>query len=243
MITEESFIDFKCPHCAAAVSFPQETAGYAQACPECLESLIVPDDGSEVGKALPLPIETARLVIRRLAPGDWKDLIELTADEDLFQYTEGRPLEEEEVLRWLESDPHVKLTTPNQQFFLAIETREQGKLIGYLSLAQTDAQRLQAALNIYVSKAFQRQGVASEALDAVARFCFQGIKLHRVSASCDSRNTAACRLLEKLGFRREGEFVKDHLLRGQWANTVWYAALREDYLKEGQGAESPKAEV
>jgi len=233
MITEESFIDFKCPYCRAAVSFPQETAGLAQACPDCTESLIVPEDGSAVGKSLPLPINTPRLVIRRFAPGDWKDLMELTAAEELFQYTEGHPLEEEEVLRWLESDTHVKLTTPNQYFYLAIETQEPAKLIGYIGLLHFDAQQLQATLSIYVNKAFQRQGFALEALDAVVGFCFEDIKLHRITASCDSRNTAARSLFEKLGLRREGEFLKNHLLHGEWTNAIWYAALREEYAAAG----------
>ncbi len=229
MITEESFIDFQCPYCGAAVSFPQESAGLAQACPDCTESLIVPEDGSAVGKSLPLPLQTPRLAIRRFAPGDWQDLIELTAAEELFQYTEGRSMEEEEVLRWLESDAHVKLTTPNQYFYLAMEKREPAKLIGYIGLLHTDPQQAQAALNIFVNKAFQRQGYALEALDAVIGFCFEGIKLHRITASCDSRNTAAYKLVEKLGLRREGEFIKNHWLHGEWTNTVYYAALREEY--------------
>jgi len=236
MITEESFIDFKCPYCRSAVSFPQENAGFAQACPDCTESLIVPNDGSEIGKSLPLPIETPRLVIRRFAPGDWKDLMELHAAEELFEYTAGRALAEEEALRWLESDVHVKLTTPNQTFYLALETRAPAKLIGYIGLAQTDPQRLTSDLSVFVNKAFQRQGFALEALDAVVGFCFEGIKLHRVTASCDSRNTAARGLFEKLGLRREGESLKDHLLDGEWSSTVWYAALREDYGAEGDGA-------
>jgi RimJ/RimL family protein N-acetyltransferase len=235
MITEESFIDFKCPYCGAAVSFPQETAGFAQACPDCTESLIVPEAGSEVGKSLPLPINTPRLVLRRFAPGDWKDLMELHDAEDLFEYTAGRALSEEETLRWLESDVHVKLTTPNQTFYLALETREPPKLIGYIGLTQTDPQRLTADLNVFVNKAFQRQGFGLEALDAVVGFCFEGIKLHRITASCDSRHTAARGLFEKLGFRREGESLKDHIHNGEWASTVWYAALREEYGSESGG--------
>jgi len=228
MITEESFIDFKCPHCGTGVSFPQENAGFVQACPDCFESLIVPDDGSEVGKSIPLPIKTSRLAIRRFAPGDWKDLMELTADEEVFRYTEGRPLEEEEILHWLESDNHIKLTTPNQPFCLAIEEKEKTKLIGYIALMITDLHRLQARVNVYLNRNFQRKGFASEALEALLGFCFQGINLHRVSASCDSRNTAACRLFEKVGLRREGEFLKDSLLHGEWVDTVHYAALAED---------------
>jgi len=238
MITEESFIDFKCPYCGTAVSFPQENTGSVQACPDCFESLIVPEDGSEVGGSMPLPINTSRLVIRRFAPGDWKDLQELMSDEELFRYTEGRPLEEEEILRWLESDSHIRLTTPNQMFCLAIETLEQPKLIGYIGLMLTDPHRLQARLSIYLNRNYQRKGFALEALKALLGFCFEEIKLHRLSASCDSRNAAACRLFESLGLRREGEFLKDNLLRGEWVNTVWYAALAEE--QGGKSAEAPQ---
>jgi RimJ/RimL family protein N-acetyltransferase len=228
MITEESFVDFKCPYCGEPVSFPQESAGFAQACPNCTESLIVPDDGSEVGKQIPLPIKTSRLVLRRLVTHDWKDLLELMSDEDFFLYQDGVPLDEDHVLRWLESDAHVKLTTPEQSFYLGLEVQDGGKLIGYLSLTFTDPRRLQVTFSIGLNRGFQRQGFALEAVEALLGFCFEGLKLHRVAGWCDSRNVAACRLLEKIGFRREGEFLKNRWVHGEWTNSIWYALLEED---------------
>jgi RimJ/RimL family protein N-acetyltransferase len=231
MITEENFIDFKCPYCGEPVSFPQDSAGFAQACPTCTESLIVPDDGSEVGWQIPLPITTARLVIRRLAGRDWQDLLELMSDEEFFRYQDGAPLDEDAVLRWLESDPHVKLTTPDQTLFLGIEVQDGGKLIGYISLNFTDLQRLQVTFSISLNRKFQRQGFAREALVALLTFCFEGLKLHRIAGWCDSRNTAACRLLDTAGLRREGEFIQSRWLHGEWANSLWYALLREEFNK------------
>ena len=231
MITEESFVDFKCPHCGEPVSFPAENAGFAQACPNCTESLIVPDDGSEVGWQIPLPITTARLVVRRLAAHDWQDLLELMSDEEFFRYVDGVPLDEDGVLRWLESDAHVKLTTPDQALYLAIEVQDGHKLIGYMTLNFTDPQRLQVTFSISLNRKFQRQGFAREALVALLTFCFEGLKLHRVAGWCDSRNTAACRLLEQAGLRREGEFVKSRWVHGEWANSLWYAVLGEEYRK------------
>jgi ribosomal-protein-alanine N-acetyltransferase len=228
MITEESFVDFKCPYCGEPVSFPQESAGFAQPCPNCTESLIVPDDGGEVGKQIPLPIKTSRLVLRRLVTHDWKDLLELMSDEEFFLYQDGSPLDEDHVLRWLESDAHVKLTTPEQSFYLGLELQDGGKLIGYLNLTFTDPQRLQVTFSIGLNRSFQRQGFALEAVEALLGFCFEGLKLHRVAGWCDSRNVAACRLLEKAGFRREGEFLKNRWVHGEWTNSIWYALLEED---------------
>ena len=137
MITEESFIDFRCPYCQEPVSFPRETAGFVEMCPSCTESLIVPGDGSEEGLKIPLPRPTPRLVLRRLAPGDWRDLLELMADEEFFRYQDATPLDEDGVLRWLQSDGHVKLTTPDQPFIIGIQVQEGEKLIGYASLPRS----------------------------------------------------------------------------------------------------------
>ncbi len=231
MITEENFIDFKCPFCSELVSFPQASAGFAQACPNCTQSLIVPTDGSEVGWQIPLPLTTARLVIRRLEGRDWKDLLELVSDEDLSGYVHSLPLDEEGILHWLEADAHVKFTTPGQLIHLGIQVQDGGKLIGYMRLQFTDPQHLQVDFSLVLGQKFQRQGFAQEAVVALLTFCFEGLKLHRVTASCGSKNTAACRLLEKAGLRREGEFVKDTWLDGEWANTVWYALLGEEFAE------------
>jgi RimJ/RimL family protein N-acetyltransferase len=239
MITEENFVDFKCPYCSEPVSFPHENAGSLQTCPGCNESLIVPEDGSEVGGQIPLPITTSRLVLRRLTHGDWKDLLDLTSDEEFFRYQDGVPLDEDSVLRWLDSEAHVKLTTPDQPFFLGIQLQDGGKLIGYLSLTFTDPQRLLVTFNIGLHRSFQRKGFALEAAEAVLGFCFEGVKLHRIAGWCDSRNTAACRLLEKLGMRREGEFVKNRSLHGEWINSLWFALLAEEYLAGEDSAPTP----
>ena len=234
MITEESFIDFRCPYCQEPVSFPRETAGFVEMCPSCTESLIVPGDGSEEGLKIPLPRPTPRLVLRRLAPGDWRDLLELMADEEFFRYQDATPLDEDGVLRWLQSDGHVKLTTPDQPFVIGIQVQEGEKLIGYASLTFTDPQRLQVSLNVALNSKFHRKGYGTEAVEGLLGFCFQEIKLHRVTAATDSRNVAACKLCEKVGFRREGEFVKNRWAQGEWTNTVYYALLAEDCEEEGQ---------
>ena len=70
---------------------------------------------------------------------------------------------------------------------------------------------------------------------AVLGFRFETLKLRRVAAWCDSRHTAARRLAEKLGMRREGEFVKNRMLHGEWITSLWFALLAE----ECQAAEPP----
>ncbi len=218
MLSEESFLDFTCPHCHASVSFPQTDSGHLRLCPECTEMLIVPEQGGEKGVVVPIPIATPRLKLRRFAQDDWRDLLE---------FLEGAT--EEHVLHWLETDRHMKLTTPDQPFYLGLELQENKKLIGFLSLRFTDSERLQATLDLTLNPAYGQGDFGQEAVDALLGFCFKGIKLHRLTASCSATDTGKCQLFDAVGLRREGEFVKDRWENGGWINTVAFAALDEEY--------------
>ncbi len=230
MATEQSFIDFQCPYCQEPVSFPEDYAGMVQECPSCTESLVVPRESGGMGGKIPIPITTPRLALRRPVMGDWKDLLEFLSDEALFQHVADGPVGEEALLRWLDGDQHVKLTTPNTTYTLGLALQPAGKIIGILYLRFSETLPWQCNLMIYLNRNHQRQGFATEALQAVMNFCFAGIGVHRITATCDSRHAAARRVCDKLGMRREGEFLKDRFINGEWVNTVWYALLREEYL-------------
>ena len=220
MLTEENFIDCTCPHCGATASFPQSHAGLLQACPACMEDIIVPDADGSPARRLPLPITTSRLILRRPLAGDWKGLMECFQDED-----------EERATQWLEQEAKNKLTTPERPFGLAIEQREGGRFIGYVGLRLTAAR--QGALNFYLHPEYLQSDLAVEALDGLLGFCFEDIRLHRVTAALDSEDAAGLKLCEDVGLRREGTFLKDvEKPEGGWSTSVWFAALEEDYLDD-----------
>ncbi len=228
-MADDNYIDFKCPHCGTPASFVETVVGTAQECPHCSESVLVPRASCEVGAKLPIPMSTPRLTLRRLHPGDWKDLLELMAGESLFRYLEGSPLEEPDILRWLERDQHVKLTQAGEWLHLALERLDGHKLIGYASMYFMDEAHRQAAFSLVVSEGSQRQGFGTEAARALLVFGFTGLGLHRMTAHCDNRNLAGCRLLEKAGLRREGEFREDRFVKGEWVSTAWYALLAAEF--------------
>jgi ribosomal-protein-alanine N-acetyltransferase len=232
--TEEEFFDFKCPCCGRKVSFPVSARGSMQECVDCSEPIIVPETGGE-GRRIPLPIVTPNLILRKFRGADWKDLVELFSAAEVF---EGAPLSldgEEQVVLWLEQDSAVKPTTPGVPFTLAVEAEESGKVIGFVSLTFSDAERLQVILYVGLNQEFGHRGFGSEAARGALEFCFNGIGLHRAQGFCDSTNIAACHLFEKAGMRREGEFISDHRHGEQWSNTAAYAILRDEFKPGAPG--------
>lgn len=232
--SDDSFLDFTCPYCGELVSYPADSAGLLQDCINCGESLIVPESAGQPGKKLPFPIRTPRLIIRRFESGDCDQLMKLAENQAFIDLTGSlTDSDEESVQRWLQADAAIKLTSFNSIFYLAVVRQEDNLLIGHVGLELRDWSC--ARLHATIHKDYQRKGFGAEAATGLIDACFQGLKLHRLTASCDSDNTTACRFLEKLGMRREGEFVKDRQsANGTWVNTVWYAALEEEYLGPDQ---------
>ncbi len=66
--------------------------------------------------------------------------------------------------------------------------------------------------------------------------------LHRVEAACAPDNERSRRLLERLGFQREG-FARAYLLiDGAWQDHFLFAMLEGDFLRENK-AESATPKV
>lgn len=85
-----------------------------------------------------------------------------------------------------------------------------------------------AALGYWIGEPFARQGHMSAAVSACLGFVFDQLRLHRLEAACLPTNAASIRLLEKVGFTREG-FARRYLrINGMWQDHLLYAMLSED---------------
>lgn len=74
----------------------------------------------------------------------------------------------------------------------------------------------------------QGQGLMQEALEVALSWAFHELDLHRVMANYMPRNERSGRLLERLGFEREG-YAKRYLqIAGVWEDHVLTSRIRED---------------
>jgi ribosomal-protein-alanine N-acetyltransferase len=105
-----------------------------------------------------------------------------------------------------------------------------GVIIGRIAL--TGVMRgafLSAHLGYWMDEAHQRKGYMTEAVGEVVRFAFEELGLHRVQAAVMPHNAASLRVLEKLGFRKEGESPRYLQIAGKWADHDVFAVTREEW--------------
>jgi ribosomal-protein-alanine N-acetyltransferase len=86
-------------------------------------------------------------------------------------------------------------------------------------------------LGYWVGKPFARQGVMSDGIRCMLRFCFETLRLHRVEAACLPRNAASRGVLARAGFREEGFAPKYLRINGEWEDHLLFAMLEEDGAK------------
>jgi RimJ/RimL family protein N-acetyltransferase len=114
-----------------------------------------------------------------------------------------------------------------------------GAVVGDLMLAVQDgwAQRevadrargSQAELGWVVAPAHRGQGYAVEAVRELVAIAFE-LGVRRVEASCFADNLASRRVMEKVGLRREGHYVRESLHRdGTWRDGMTYALLADEW--------------
>ncbi len=88
----------------------------------------------------------------------------------------------------------------------------------------------QAELGWVLDPAYAGRGYATEAVIELLRFTFEELGVRRAVANCFLDNESSCRLMERVGMRREGHAVRESLHRsGQWLDTVTYALLAEEW--------------
>jgi RimJ/RimL family protein N-acetyltransferase len=175
---------------------------------------------------LDLPLETARLRLRRLSLADLPAMHALDVDPGVLRWLYDEPRNEDQsrlaLQRRIDRNPESGLT-------LGAETRDTRELVGRMSLTVTAPEHRQGEIGFIFSPAHQGKGYATEASAAMLALAFGTYELHRVVGRAEARNVASTRVLEKLGMRREAHLVENEWVKGEWQSEVIYALLAREF--------------
>ncbi|MCP4150284.1 MAG: GNAT family N-acetyltransferase, partial [bacterium] len=86
-----------------------------------------------------------------------------------------------------------------------------------------------AEIGATLSRTYQGKGYASEALAGIFDYMFGSMGIHRVIGVSDAKNLASLKLMERMGMRKEGHFIKNIWFKGQWGDECLCALLKEEW--------------
>ncbi len=180
------------------------------------------------------PVVTPRLVLRDFVQADWKAVHEYAQDPQVTAMMDWGPNSVDQTLDFLKRTMEENARPTRRKYGLAITlTAEEGRVIGGARMDFTAGPR-EADLGYVLNRAYWGRGYATEAARGLLELGFGRLGLHRAWATCDPRNAASARVLEKIGMRREGHLRESKLVKGDWQDSLVYAMLHREWkgLKE-----------
>jgi RimJ/RimL family protein N-acetyltransferase len=179
-----------------------------------------------------LPIVTERLVLRRYTHDDIPDVLRFVSQPSLAGVTSKRiQATEEGVRKYIDLQNSYQPFEKDKVFELAVERKEDGKVIGLLGLICQDHR--QGEIGWALGVEYRGQGYATEAARALMDYGFNSLGLHRIHADTSSDNLASWRIMERLGMRQEALLRGSVYEEGKWVDRYIYGMLADEWRDTG----------
>lgn len=158
-----------------------------------------------------LPTLTAgRVRLRWLEDADVDDLFRIFGDPDVMRYWSSPPLADRAAAVALLAEIR-ELFAQHTLYQWGVALPDGGPVVGTCTLTSFHAESGRAEIGFALGREHWGRGYMSDAVGALLDYAFGPLGLRRLEADVDPRNGPSLRLLERVGFRREG------LLRERWA--------------------------
>lgn len=177
-------------------------------------------------------IRTQNLVLRAPLAGDYSAWASLRMESRDF-LTPWEPVWTEDDLSRASFRLRVKraareIATDEAYSLFVLDSRSD-VLLGGLTLGLVRRGVAQACtLGYWMGQRHAGKGHMTEAVRGALDFAFSELALHRVEAACLPHNEPSRRLLERVGFKREGEARGYLRINGVWADHLLYGILASE---------------
>lgn len=174
-------------------------------------------------------LETDRLLLRRFTVDDADDMYNNWAsDPEVTEFLTWPVHPSADFTRQLLKD-WISNYEDGAYFNWAIELKENGQVIGNISVVNLDEKIEAAEIGYCMSKNYWGQGIMPEALKAVSDYLFDVVGLNRVAACHDVNNPKSGRVMEKAGMKLEGTLrATGKNNRGILYDKVWHSMIKSD---------------
>ncbi|MEM7481368.1 MAG: GNAT family N-acetyltransferase [Acidobacteriota bacterium] len=174
---------------------------------------------------MPLPLVTERLLIRDFRPSDFAAVHAFQSDPEVARYTSRGPYTSEDTLALIGSAIEAAEADPRDTYQLVATRHDQpfGR-----ALLLPNGHRIYE-IGYSLAREAWGQGYGSEIARALTAFAFDHLEAHRLFGRVDPANLPSIKILERLGYRREGVLRKDLWKENQWWDTGYYGLLENEW--------------
>jgi RimJ/RimL family protein N-acetyltransferase len=133
------------------------------------------------------------------------------------------------LLQMSKTEAEKMFETPHEKKSFMIEKKDGSKIgfIAHFYVLHPAERQLEIGYSLVPSE--RGKGYGSEAVKIMVDYLFLSKETMRIQAQTDPRNAASQKVLEKVGFKKEGTLRKNFFMRGEWRDAYVYSILREEW--------------
>lgn len=131
------------------------------------------------------------------------------------------------VRKYIDMQNSYRLFEKEKCFDLAIEKKEDGRVVGLLSLICKNHMQGQIGWSLGIKN--RGLGYATEAARALIEYGFNILGLHRIYADTTNENLASGRVMERLGMKKEACLREAEFQDGEWLDSLIYGILASEW--------------
>jgi ribosomal-protein-alanine N-acetyltransferase len=170
-------------------------------------------------------------ILRKASHDDAEEYLEYMADADVTRYVpeECIPRNLERVREEIEYS--LDLFRYRRSIYWTLARKDNNKLVGSCGFNYWNRDHARAEISYDLHKKYWGKGIMTKTAKAVLGFAFTQMELHRVEATVTPTNQGSLRVLNKLGFKKEGILREQKLLHGKFHDAIILSMLQREYLK------------
>lgn len=166
-----------------------------------------------------------RVALCPIEEGDLDFLGRLRNDPEIRRgMTMVQPENRTRLQTWFEE--HISETEgEGVQFLLGVATEP----VGYLSLFDVERPADHCDMAYALAAEHRGRGYATEAVEQAVGYAVEELRLNKVAASVLASNDASRKVLERVGFQREGTWLREKFVGGERRDVHRYAVLADEW--------------
>ncbi|MEU7649550.1 GNAT family N-acetyltransferase [Streptomyces huasconensis] len=177
------------------------------------------------------PVEhtSTRLALRETGIDDVDAVHAIYGDPEATAHLSFEPRTRDQVGQIVARAMVCATTEPRTEYWLAVDERSSGRLIGFARLALDPHQPRAATTGFALRPSAWGVGYGTETVRAVLALAFDSLGLHRVWAARAPLNTASHKTLLRAGMQEEGRIRQHVFVRGAWRDSITYSILDDEW--------------
>ena len=179
----------------------------------------------------PPTFETDRLILRPVVPADAPAVFLYASNPAVTRFTLFETHQTIDDSRWFTND-YVRSRYANREpdpFGIVFKSDPLKTVIGAMGAHWASQPNLIMEFGYSLAEPYWGRGLVAEAAAPVIRYVFEDYAVERLQAQVFVGNDPSERVLQKLGFVREGVLRSLVLRRGRWWDIVMYSLLRAEW--------------